>query len=365
MKDQRPSPAKPSPPKEANPKRKRRLWLKALSVLNAIGVLTLYILIAFVSERWWVSAALTFVPRLPFAVPSVILLAMTLWLLPRWSIVNGLSSIVALVFMAGLCAPVDRDPLPEDASKVITVLTCNVQDCQSYPDKLLDEFQRIDPDVLVLQEVGLCELIGQLYTGYHIVDRGEYWIVSRYPVQQIGELRTPTVFGKSGRLTATLFEVDHPSGTFQVVNIHCHTARWGLNELELDSVFTGDGVDAFESFQELREIELNGLAEYCEMAANRMPTLFAGDFNTPSSSSMFTDLRSEYRSAYESAGWGYGYTSPCNTTSRWPNNTPWLRIDHILLTKEWALHSAAIGHTNGSDHRLMWAEVSLRDGDSE
>jgi endonuclease/exonuclease/phosphatase family metal-dependent hydrolase len=265
------------------------------------------------------------------------------------------------VFVPGMCAPIDVDPLPEDASRVITVLTCNVQDCQSYPDKLLDEFQRIDPDVLMLQEVGICEQIGARYTGYHIIDRGEYWIVSRYPVRQVGELRTPSPFGNRGRLTATLFEIDHPSGTFQVVNVHCHTARWGIRELKWHSPFTADGVDAFDNFQLIRETELAGLVEYCEMAADRMPTLFAGDFNTPSSSNMFAPLRDAYRSAYESAGWGYGYTSPCNTASRWPNNTPWLRIDHILMTEEWALHSAAIGHTNGSDHRLMWAEVSLQD----
>jgi endonuclease/exonuclease/phosphatase family metal-dependent hydrolase len=338
-----------------------RFLLKALTVVNAIGVVTLLVLIVFVSERWWFSAALTFVPRLPLAVPSVVLFAATVRWLPRWSVVNGFSMILGLVFVPGLCAPVDRDPRPENASRVIRVLSCNVQDCQSHPDKLLAEFGRIKPDVLILQEVGRCEPINAYYTSWNIVGMGEYRVISQYPVRLIGRLRTPSVFGTSGRLTATLYEVDHPAGTFQIVNVHCHTARWGLRELRWHSLYSGEGVEEFNLYQRVRETELHGLTEYSEMAADRMPTIFAGDFNTPASSNMFAELRSEYRSAFESAGWGYGYTSPCNTATRWPNNTPWLRIDHILMSKEWSVHSAAIGRTNGSDHRLLWTEVSLKD----
>ncbi len=359
----RPQPmtAKTEVKRPATRRRAWQWWLIGLSVLNALAVLALFVLVCFVSEKWWVSAAISFVPRLPFAVPSVVLLVMTLLKMPRWSILNGLASVVGLVFIGGLCAPVDRDSRPDDSTRIIRLLSCNVQDGDSYPDLLLREFLKVDADVLVLQEALGCESIDQVYSDRHILQRGEYRIISRYPVRQVGELRTPTVFGNTGRLTATVFEVDHPTGTFQVVNVHCHTARWGLRELSWDSIVTGNGVEAFQTFQIIREMELNALAEYCAMAARRMPTLFVGDFNTPSSSSMFNDSWSRYRNAFESAGWGYGYTSPCNTANRWPNNTPWLRIDHILATSNWAIHSAAIGHTNGSDHRLVWAEVSLRE----
>src|SRR4029079_14558968 len=48
------------------------LWVLWLSVANLAVTGTVLLLIFVVSERWWVAAAITYLPRLPWALPSLV-----------------------------------------------------------------------------------------------------------------------------------------------------------------------------------------------------------------------------------------------------------------------------------------------------
>src|SRR5687767_11478201 len=121
MIDASPTPQPSTATPQVSPWKTWRRWLKLLTSLNAAAVLLLFLLVCVVSERWWVSAVMSYLPRLPFAGPSLLLFAATVFVVPRWSIANALAAVVCLVFIAGLCAPVEHDPLPSDASRVITI----------------------------------------------------------------------------------------------------------------------------------------------------------------------------------------------------------------------------------------------------
>jgi vancomycin resistance protein VanJ len=79
--------------------------------------------------------------------------------------------------------------------------------------------------------------------------------------------------------------------------------------------------------------------------------LVAGDFNMPSDYGSMASFRSTYPSAYDQVGWGFGYTRP--------TALPWVRIDHVLGSRDWAFRRCWVGPDFGSDHLPLIAEAVL------
>jgi endonuclease/exonuclease/phosphatase family metal-dependent hydrolase len=326
------------------------------TVIHALAAITLLVLLCGVSEDWWFSAALSYLPRAPYLAFS--LLAIPAVLLRRWiqAAVNILCGLLIAGPVMGLCAPVSDSSsvsIPRDA---LLVVSCNIQNGDADLPKVLAEFDALQPDIIALQEARRGgEILAEYFADWNTVHVGEYWVSSRFPLRFVAEYE-PDV---SGRETVILCEIDTPSGTFLLCDVHLNTARHGLTGLRWHSVLSGAGVDDLRWRQWERRLESAATLKFVD-GHSGLPILAVGDFNTPTSSSLFRDIWSEWQSAFDTAGWGYGFTSPCNTNRLWPGNTPWLRIDHILCDRGWRIHSAGIGRTNGSDHRLVWSRVSLQ-----
>src|SRR5690606_26602976 len=104
-----------------------------------------------------------------------------------------------------------------------------------------------------------------------------------------------------------------------------------------------------------------GTSEFLDTVDPDMPLLVVGDFNMPVTSSLFQQHWGDLTSAFDAAGWGYGYTAPCHTNgNHWPRNVPWLRIDHILLSAHWDPTDCWIGTSAASDHRCIAARIARR-----
>lgn len=331
-------------------------WITGLTAANAVLVAALLLLLCVVSEDWWFSAALSYLPRLPWLLPSLLLALPAFFVRGSLVLVNLLAALIVAGPIMGATAPLAAAPLPADAERVFTVVSCNVQNGAGDFERLLAEIEEYEPDVVALQETlwGVSSLEGR-FPEWHTLHVGEFWVGSRYPLRLVDEC----VADSFDRRTAIVCEVDTPDGTVLFCNLHLNTARHGLTGLQWHSLLSGDGVDDFEWRQWQRRLEAEETREFLAAYPGR-PLLIAGDFNTPTSSSLYTDVWSGYGDAFASAGWGYGYTAPCNTSRLWPENTPWLRIDHILCDDAWHIHECRIGRSNYSDHRLVAARLSLR-----
>lgn len=331
--------------------------MRWLTVLNCLGVVALLVLLCVVSERWWVSAALTYVPRAPFLLPSLALIPAALLVNWRFAPANVLCAILVAGPIMGLTAPVADSVPPPGEAGALTIVSCNVQNGGSDLRAVLAEFDLLKADIVALQETQWgCELLTQHFSDWNTVHVGEFWVSSRFPVRLIDEFECITF----ERRTAILCEVDAPQGTILLCDVHLNTARHGLTELRWHSPLTGAGVRDFEFHEYQRGLEAEETLQFISEHAAGRPLMVLGDFNSPATSNVFCEHWSGFRSAFETAGAGYGYTSPCNTTRLWPANTPWLRIDHILVDDAWAVHACDIGRSDGSDHRLIWARVSRR-----
>jgi endonuclease/exonuclease/phosphatase family metal-dependent hydrolase len=327
-----------------------------LSWMNLAAVVGAFVLLCVVSERWWVSAALTYLPRAPYLIPAGVLLVAALVIRRGVAWVNLLSLIIVAGPLMGLSVPTNSSQAATASGPTLRVLSCNVQNGLSSLPRLLVEIDRVEADVLVLQETqtGVEDLEDYL-KDWHNVHVGELWVASKSPVKLISECHVHSF----DRRSAILCEVETEFGPVLIGSVHLNTPRYGLTELRWHSLLSDAGVDEFKEFQLQRAYEMKETRTWLNETTNGRPFLLAGDFNTPTTSSLFAPVWGDLTSGFEAAATGYGFTAPCQTRI-WPSNTPWVRIDHLLCSKDWSVAQFEIGHTNGSDHRLIWADLSLQ-----
>lgn len=334
----------------------RLVW--ALSGLNLAAVVVVMVLVFVVSERWWVGTAVTYLPRLPWAVPAVLFSAAAL-ACHRPSLWVNLFSLVLVVgplleFRAPFIAEKPPVAVAADAAP-LRIVSANTQGYQPDFAGLMQEISRYKPDIVALQEArGEHDLLDDFYPDWHRLHLDYYWVGSRYPIKLVAECATEAF----DRTAGILVEVETPRGPVLLANLHQMTARRGLREMTGSEILSGVAQADLGDFQTLRQLESDQLRQIIEQHRGDRPLIVVGDFNTPSSSSLFRQTWGDLTSAFDVAGVGYGYTSPVKPQKYWISYLPWARIDHILCSPEWRVEWCRVGSGRGSDHHCIAAELA-------
>jgi vancomycin resistance protein VanJ len=340
-------------------RRRFKWWTILFSLLNLIAISCVVLLTRNVSEDWWLTGALLYIPQTPFLIPSICLLGCS----AIWHMKSGLLNLgsigLILVFLCG--GRVSMKPLNEipDSTRNVRLITCNVQDFEPNFGQVLREIARFKPDVLVLQEARhVPDMLGEYLEGWNWQHEYGFLVGSKWPVSAADTcLTTPY-----DRHTAMIVRIDAPSGPILLSDVHLMTARRGLTDLGVRSIFDGSGPASVDHHAFLRDEEARQTQTFLAGLKSNMPVIVAGDFNMPTNSSIFQESFGQYSNAFDEAGIGFGYTAPCRPVRFWLPKVPWLRIDHILTSAEWETLSCKVGEFNGSDHRLVAAVMQLRDG---
>lgn len=88
--------------------------------------------------------------------------------------------------------------------------------------------------------------------------------------------------------------------------------------------------------------------------AETLPLIVAGDFNSTMHNWEFRHLRGGLRDAFGVAGTGWGAT--------FHSRLRFARIDHVLVSREWAVTRAVVPQVRVSDHLPLVAYLRWRDG---
>jgi len=163
-------------------------------------------------------------------------------------------------------------------------------------------------------------------------------LASPYPIREVGP-----ALGESDVTAGVTYHyaIEMPSRFVSFYSVHLssphnafrnvlHHNRYGVTRL------------TFNSLARLRE------AKVLELDSND-DTLLAGDFNLPRDSTIFRSHFGEFTDAFTAAGLGYGLSY----YSRWTA----VRIDHILMGKNWRCEHCWVGPDLGSPHRPVIADL--------
>ncbi|HET9820292.1 MAG TPA: endonuclease/exonuclease/phosphatase family protein [Burkholderiaceae bacterium] len=252
---------------------------------------------------------------------------------------------------------------PRAAAAPLRVVTYNakVQEALARPGgiaALEAEVRRLAPDVLLLQDAeglrtaraGAAIVDGPPLFGLpHVAAVSQYVIASRLPLREcrIGRLDVPGASHRSLRC-----RVEHEGASLWIVNAHLLTPRGGLMAARRDPI---DGVETWEENLARRLVQARQLA--AEAAGIAGPRIVAGDLNATEASPVVQALRAVgLRDAFSEAGRGWGFSY--GHTMRW--GLPFLRIDHILVSREFEVLSSSVGGGDASAHRPVVADLAWR-----
>lgn len=343
---------------------RRRRFLNVLTVLHAIGIGALWYAIWEISEQHWLGSVVTFVPRLPWLGAGAVLLASSLLLRSRTAWINLAALLFGAITIGGFNVPMNSllpsesaDASENDESRIVRIVSANVQNFSPDFRLLMREILLAHPDVIAFQEAFQPpRLLSEQFPDWHAVHVRGFWVGSKWPLKLLGQCDSDVY----QRETAIAVEVSAPFGNFVLSDLHLMTARKSLRKLRPQALLTGDGPQAVTTALLERTEEAHQTRAFIHNAARQLPTLVCGDFNMPTSSSIYRSTFEDFTNCFEVAAWGCGYTAPCRQISLWPRNTPWQRIDHIIADSHWRVLECHVGEHDGSDHRLIAATLLLR-----
>ena len=343
---------------------RQRHWLRLLTTAHVVVVASLWYVIWDVSEQWWLGSVLTFLPRTPWLVPGLLLILIGLLRHSRTIWANLAITLFVMFSIVGfnvpwqsLVAVSDKATTTDDRSiQTVRVVSANTQHFEPDFSLLLREIRSAKPDVIALQEASRPpKSLSDQFPDWQSVRIRGLWVGSKWPLKLIGQCDSDVY----ERVTAIMVEVDAPFGKFLVSDLHLMTARKSLIYLHPKSVLAGTGQETVTEALIERSEEARQTREFITEHSRDLPLIICGDFNMPTSSSIYRTCFGDFANSFEQASWGCGYTAPCRAIRYWPTNVPWQRIDHILANHRWRIVASQVGQRDGSDHRLMAATLRL------
>jgi len=340
------------------------VWLCACSAAYLALLAALTLLNRFGADLCWPGALNLYLPQALWALPGLLLAALALPCARRWCWLPLLGVAWVAGPLMGFCSPWPGNRW-EQGGLPLRVMTWNVK--YSAGDRpaqlaLRREIEQQAPVVVLFQDAGglLDGPLAGYFRGWNVRSSGQYVVASRLP---LGELQLlPIAFpGAEQNLVRTELLV----GPLRVAlyDVHLQSPRDGLNALR--GVRRNPGFLPVALWQ-LREnvaarlTQAGALREY--LSRERGPFIVAGDLNSTESSRVCPLLEaSGLHDAFSEAGRGYGYSYGHfllqHRIPAW--NFSWMRIDHIMTSRQLAARSCWAGSSRASAHRPVIADLFL------
>ena len=345
-----PNPPEPRPP----------IWGRigpALGYATWGYVLGLVLLLAgmeWIGEKNWVLSFCLYLPVQLWLLPLVLLIPLAARFRPRLCVVQGF----CVVLVLGVFSDVRLWPRTIPASPgSLVVVTNNIGQSNHQSMQPFVAVER--PDLLALQDAAnRGPAYSREYPDRFVVGRGEFILVSKYPVLTASLVQEATW---KTRPVAARFELSFKGGPLVVYNVHMPTPRsdffrlsglgWarellGRNQARSDGRSFGESMRArVELAEKLAEV----------FRKETQPFIVVGDFNAPDHGRVYGLMASFLKDAFDQSGRGYGYTFPGVSGRALTLLGPWLRLDYLFAGNGWEPAYARVEPHRLSQHRAVAA----------
>jgi endonuclease/exonuclease/phosphatase (EEP) superfamily protein YafD len=303
-------------------------------------LLSLWCIVHFVGERWWLAALVLFGPRWMLALPMGVLIPIVLWRRPRMLLVLAICVCVLAGPLMDLRVPWRRMFEHSGAGPHLRVLTCNTHSNALSQDALAALIDATRPDVVALQEWSGGYNAPPLGGGnWHVLTDHELRVQSRYPIRKKDQLVSAGwSFGMAIR-----YEIQTPAGPVPFYNLHLASPH---NALESAINLDDSAASQIKGNQTMRREQSADVSLDAKAVGDAV--ILAGDFNLPRDSEIFRENLSTFTDAFSAAGLGFGWTYRHGGTAT--------RIDHILAGRDWVCRRCWVGSSVRSPHRPVIAD---------
>ncbi len=305
-------------------------------------------------DLWWLELGryLPFPAALAAALAALLL---SCWLGARWRVASAAALLAVATAGMGW-----EWHLPDAGEGGLRVMTYNVKiyDAARRAEGLAGlerEVSRHRPDLLVMQDAdgllppGASASLGPLFGLPEVRAFGQYVVASRFPLRDCRPGRIE-IRGEGQSYLRCRVAVGEQELT--LVTAHLETPRRGLDAARREGLA---GLAGWRQNYRARLQQARTLAR--DLASEPGPLIVAGDLNAAQSSPVVAALLSAgLRDAFGSAGRGYGYTYG----HALPLGFSFLRIDHVLVSRQLGVQACFAGGAEASEHRPVIADLLLR-----
>jgi len=340
-----------------------RRVLRLLAIIGAVtypvALVAIILAFRFVGERWWITLAAMYLPRIGFALPlPFVLVALYVWGPRRLLALQALSVLILVFPLMGFNPGLGR-LFVRPSGRAIRVMTFNVAFGSPGVSGVLAQVREFGADLVLLQDEDASIEAGlrKAFDGWNVRSDGEFVLASRHPIRDVF-VPPPLVYPQgAGGAHVVRYTLDTPLGLVDVFNVHPTSPRPGLEEVRgnglREEIVSGrllagkaSGAVEWNAFRRARQVA--GIAERANASPNAV--IVAGDTNLPGLSWILGEHLGSYRDAFSQAGWGFGYTFPAKR--------PWMRIDRILTNDRLKALDFRVGDATPSDHRGVFAVLA-------
>lgn len=311
-----------------------RVWAFRLVVLELASVLA-FIGVLLLGETRRLTLLTMYMPRQP------LLLAVIAGAILAWRAKRRWRELVAAHVVVGLIVlfPVMGLSLHTGTTleKPIKVASYNVWYGRAGRDRLIEELAALPDDVILIQAAygSLGEKLSKRLPDRIVKqDSVEFVIVSKFPIRKVEEMPDQS---NDVPAMATKFIVDTPQGALRIFSVHAWSPRHALG-----------GADDARVNIAAREWQLGSVVTAARN--DPPPFLIIGDTNLPAMSAVKSHTIGDLTDAWDTVGFGFGYT--------FPYNHPWMRIDRAMGTGI-KFGSMRVMPEGASDHRAIEVELEL------
>jgi vancomycin resistance protein VanJ len=339
--------------RRARRRRMIRLLVRFMVIAHVVGLIVLIAGLRLIGEQWWLTTVGLYLPRLQFALLVVPLTAAVLAVGPlRLLWMQALAVVLSLVLL-GFRFTLPVAPTP--GAFKLRIVTCNINTGSFGVPAVLRSLQATHPDVVLLQEVDSRDYdrLRAGMPGYDIHEAGQFWIASRFPIQEVADPPHVTQMGFVRSLRYVRSVIVTPVGPVAIYNIHPISPRDGLTKVwdgGLLRLFKSPARATVIDNTNLRLTQLEALA--ADARSSRVWVVLAGDTNLPHLSWAYARWLGSFRDGFAEAGSGFGFTFPAP-------HSPWMRIDRILADRRLRFLSLRTLPEPISDHRAVLADLEL------
>jgi endonuclease/exonuclease/phosphatase (EEP) superfamily protein YafD len=326
-----------------------------------LTVATVLVALGWAGERWWVTTVGLYLPRLTLAAPlPFLVLPLSLFRAWRLLAVQAVAALLVLFPLMGFVLP--SPTFSDSRAATLRILSYNINGAHGGVPAIVDEVERYEPDIVVLQELGEADALRSALTSRFpaIEVAGQFLTASRYPIASTTDPERLPFYGRMRNPRFIWHVVNTPMGRLILFNVHPVSPRddfsvlrgHGLRrEILSGHLFSGDAEPAIQANAGLRALQARAIGDAVANVGG--PTIIAGDTNLPGLSGILRRSLSQFQDGFQKAGSGFGYTYP-------NDRRPWMRIDRIFATRELRFVHFEVGRSTASDHLCVVADVQFR-----
>lgn len=241
-------------------------------------------------------------------------------------------------------------------------MTCNAKYGKRDVSALIDDMLWYKPDVVFLQDAtgAMKGPLKEFFRGWSLYSHGQYVTASRLQLSR-PEVLSTSFPGEKQEILRCVLTV----GGKEIIlyNVHLQTPREGLNafrNVRRRPLLLPEAVEKLEDNVKARFVQAGMVREY--LRQEPAPVLLAGDLNSPDTSHVLAILRKAgLHDAFAESGKGYGYTyGHFLLKNRLPwLRVSWMRIDHIMSSRQLRSKRSWTGTGKASDHRPVLADMVI------